>query len=1228
VLGPLEAVCEGETVALGGRRERMLLAILLVQANEVRSTDRIYDDLYAGQPPPTAASSIQNAVSRLRRALGSELIETRAPGYVLRLAPDDLDSLRFERLLTNAPTDANARAEALHEALELWRGPPLADFAFEPFAQAEIARLDDLRLAALEERIEADLALGRHAVLVGELASLIADHPFRERLRRQLMLALYGAGRQADALEAYQQARRAFVDELGIEPSPALRELERAMLQQDAALVPSAPARVASAAVPAERAERRQTVTVLFADVVHSTRLARALDPEALRQVMARYFAVVRQVLEAHGGTVEKFIGDAVMGIFGVPRVHEDDALRGVRAASAILDALAGLNQELAAGWGVEIAVRIGVNTGEVVTGGSEQLLATGEAVNVAKRLEEVGQANEVLVGEATWRLVRDAVEAEPAEFGAGDGDVGPAWRVVSVQDVPPFARRLETPIVGRARELERVRHAFDQAVSDGRPHLFTVLGPAGIGKTRLALEFATAVRSQALVLRGHCPSFGEALTYWPLRELVEEAGQASDAFEQLLEHGRAEEILPATRALLEGLARDRPVVVVLEDLHWAEPTFLDLVEYLVEWLEAPVLLLCLARVDLLEDRKTWGGGLANATSLLLEPLSANESESMVTVLLGASTLEGPARARVVEAAEGNPFFVEQLLSAILLGEAEDLPPTIEALLAARLDRLGPGERAVVEAAAVAGREFTTRAVADLVPSGAAASVDRHVASLIRRELVRPLRSPLLGEDAFGFRHVLVRDAAYRSTPKTRRAELHERFARRLGVRASSEDELVGFHLEQAYRLRAELHPIDDRARRLAASAGDRLADAGIRAWKRGDVPAAVNLLDRATSLLPASERRRELLCEFGLAVRASGEAEQALKILDDVVKASAASGDRRIELRAGIEVATLRLSMRPELRADELLAVVDRAIPIFEAAADDRSLGRAWLIAGELRGGFHCDNASGLEGAEQALVYYARSGWPQESCVAGLTAALYHGPTPVDEAIARCRGLLEDGAPGVAGATAMTSLGELEALLGKFNEARALVADARGRYQELGQRVRAELVDRAHAGIELWAGNIQEAEVVLRASCERLLAIQAHDALATRAAQLAEALYRQARDDEAERWADVSRTHAGPDDIGALFSWRSVLAKVLARRNDVERAEVLAREAVELAERTDALNQRAQTLLDFAEVLRARARWDDARPLVQEALKLYERKGNVVGAADVRRRLTEGAMV
>jgi len=1079
----------------------------------------------------------------------------------------------------------------------------------------------------LEERVEADLSLGRHAGLVPELGTLIAEHPFRERLRRQLMLALYAAGRQADALDAYQQARRTFVDELGIEPSPALAELQRAILDHDVALSAPRPSVPLAPAPSPGMAERRQTVTVLFADVVRSTRLARALDPEALREVMARYFAVVRRIVERHGGIVEKFIGDAVMGLFGVPRIHEDDALRAVRAATSIHEALAALNRELSEGWGVEIEVRIGVNTGEVVAGGAHALLATGEAVNVAKRLEEAAGPGEVLVGEATWRLVRDAVDANPVELDRDAHDVEGAWRVSGVSEGPAFRRRLETPIVGRERELAQLREAFDEALANDHAQLVTLLGPAGIGKTRLSLELAARVADEATVLTGHCPAFGEALTYWPLNELLEAVGERAGGVGSVLGSGRSEEVPPATRALLEELARERPLVVVLEDLHWAEPTFLDLVDYLARWVRGPVLLLCVARTEFLEDRPEWADANPGAATLTLEPLSSEETEALVATMLGTATVHEDARRRLIEGAEGNPLFIEQLLSSLLLGEAAELPPTIEALLAARLDRLGPGERAVLEVAAVSGREFTLAAVSELLPPEGRRSVNRHTASLVRRDLVRPLR--VTGDaDTFAFRHILVRETAYRSTPKGRREKLHRDLADQLERQDPDVIELIGYHLEQAYLLRTALHPVDGGARRLAARAGDRLSDAGVRAWKRGDVPAAINLLGRATSLLPEDSRRRELLCELGLAMRSAGELGPAQDLLERTAETANAAGDRRLELRALIELTDLRLSSDRNVTADDLIGLVQSAIPVLAGAGDDRSLGRAWLLAGLAHGAHHCQHRAWQVAAERALVCYERAGWPASTCVGNVAAALYHGPIPASEAIRRCKSLsdhVREREPRHAGVLLIVA--GLEAMRDRIDEARAIFEQARGTYEELGQLVRAtEITAWAKAQIELFAGDLATAEVVLAESCARFEEMGIRAPLATAAADLADVLYQQGRDDEAERWGRVSERHARSDDVSAQFLWRCVRAKILARRGQFEAADALTREALALVEQTDALNRHAKTLLDRAEVLRLGGQFAEAVIPVEQALGLYERKENHVGARSARRLLAEPA--
>jgi class 3 adenylate cyclase len=481
-------------------------------------------------------------------------------------------------------------AELLREALALWRGPPLADFEHESFARNEIARLDELRVAALEQRLEADLALGRHAEVVAELQGLVNVHPLRESLRRLLMLALYRSGRQADALAVYQQARAALVDELGLDPSQALQQLERAILVQDPALELLAaasplPSPVVAAARPTVRgavagaAEGRKTVTVLFCDVVSYTELGARLDPESLRLVMSSYFEQAAAVLEQHGGTVEKFIGDEVMAVFGVPVVREDDALRAVRAAVALRDCAAAFETPIDPE--LRLQVRIGVNTGEVVAGGSAAGygFVTGDAVNVGKRLEASAAPDEILLGLETHVLVAHAVESSALEPLTLKGKHDPlvAYRLISVlADATAIPRRDDAPFVGRAPELDRLRTLF-AAVEEGRlARQVVVAGEPGIGKSRLAREFLREVAGEATVLIGRCPPYGEGITFWPLRDVFRQSGRDDG---ELV--GASHDVFAAGRRLIEELARERPVVVVFDDVHWAEPTFLDFIEYL-----------------------------------------------------------------------------------------------------------------------------------------------------------------------------------------------------------------------------------------------------------------------------------------------------------------------------------------------------------------------------------------------------------------------------------------------------------------------------------------------------------------------------------------------------------------------------------------------------------------------------------------------------------------------
>ncbi len=564
--------------------------------------------------------------------------------------------------------------------------------------------------------------------------------------------------------------------------------------------------------------ESRKTVTVLFCDVVGSTALGERVDPEPLRRLMGSYYEQMRAIVERHGGTVEKFIGDAVMAVFGVPQAHEDDALRAVRAA-AEMHAAAGP---------LELGIRIGINTGEVVTGEGETLV-TGDAVNVAARLEQAAAPGETLIGSETRGLVRDAVETEATEPLDLKGKAEPlqAHRMLAVDPDAPFvARRLDRPMVGRTRELERLLADFEHAANDRACHMFTLLGAAGVGKSRLVRAFLDIVGDRARVLRGRCLYYGEGITYWPVVEVLIQLGREPD---NVIGASPAEAQL-AFRRLLEDEAAEQPLVVYFDDLQWAEPTFLDLVEHIADWSRgAPIFLLCAARPDLLDLRPAWGGGKLNAGSLLLESLSAEDSAVLVGELLEEIELDEGMRARIVDAAEGNPLFVEEMVAMVRedgVDQETIVPATIHALLQARLDRLGGDERTVIERGAVEGKIFHRGAVLELAPEPLRAGVGTHLLALVRKELIRPDQTEVPGDDAFRFRHLLIRDAAYESVPKETRAALHEQFMVWLDSHAHlvEQDEIAGYHLEQAAHYREEIGSPDEV---VAEEAFRRLAAAG-----------------------------------------------------------------------------------------------------------------------------------------------------------------------------------------------------------------------------------------------------------------------------------------------------------------------------------------------------------------------------------------------------------------
>jgi len=919
------------------------------------------------------------------------------------------------------------------------------------------------------------------------------------------------------------------------------------------------------------------------------------------------------------------------MAVFGVPVLHEDDAFRAVRAAIEMRDAFPAL----------QCQGRIGVMTGEVVTGTAERL-ATGDAVNVAARLEQAAAPGEILIGETTFRLTRDAVEVEGVVPLSLKGKTEPvaAHRLLSVQGEEPFARQLDTPMVGRDTELGRLRDAFGQAVRDRSCQLFTVLGPAGVGKSRLVLEFAAA-REDALVVRGRCLPYGDGITYWPVVEAAKQlpptalefaGGEAIRALvrdEQVVTS--REEIAWGFRRLLETAAADRPLVCVFDDIQWGEELFLDLVEHVADLSrDAPILLLCMARPELLEQRPGWAGGKVNATTVLLEPLRPDETSALIAGLGGFD----PALAdRIRDAAEGNPLFVEQMVALVKeSGNGEvTVPPTIHALLAARLDQLDAPERSVLERGSVEGRVFHRGAVEALasVPDG----ITTELTSLVRKELVRPDKAAFVGDDAFRFRHLLIRDAAYDALPKAIRAELHERFAEWLESREHELvelDELLAYHLEQACLYRRQLGLADENGAALAARAATHLESAARRAIVRGDAPAARRLLERAAAALPpeSSQRLRLLATLGGSVLTELGIWEEAAAVLSEVAATAERVGDSGAAADAAVGLAYIELHTQANASHAKVRADLQRAIGTFEELHDTRRLAHALSQLAMLRfwGG---DNAGALEEMERAARLAREAGDRNQevASLSGIALALLYGPTPVDEALEK----LSDVERRTAGATRvhlqlLRSRAGLQAFRGAFDEARTLLATADETAQELGLEIlRAAGLRRMAGEIELLAGDPAAAERLLAEACETLERSKDWAHLASVAPLLARALLEQGRADEAERPLELTSRWLIEDDNEGQILYHRSRAKLAALRGDPVAAEALARRATERAAQSDDLNTHANTLVDLADALELSGRRDEATGALGEALGLYERKGNVVDAERVRQRLSAG---
>jgi class 3 adenylate cyclase/tetratricopeptide (TPR) repeat protein len=928
----------------------------------------------------------------------------------------------------------------------------------------------------------------------------------------------------------------------------------------------------------------RKVVTVLFCDVVGSTALGESADPEALQALLARYFERMSGIVELHGGTVEKFIGDAVMAVFGVPVAHEDDALRACRAAVEMRDA----QPEL----GVEC--RLGVNTGEVLTG-TEERLATGDAVNVAARLEQAAEPGEVLIGSGVLALVGSAVEVGHERLLELKGKSEPvaAHRLLTVREA--LERSHAVGFVGRERELQQLVDGWDRAMAGPRCELVTVVGDPGVGKSRLVAEALGRIDTR--VVRGRCLSYGEGITYWPVIEVVKQLHtrpvdeHAAAAIGSLLGETETfagtDEIAWAFRKLLEAQA---PLVVCFDDIQWAEETFLSLIESTALLSAgAPLLLLCMARPELLDRRPGWPG------TLRLEPLAEDEAGALV-----GDAVPDEVRERIVRASGGNPLFLTEMAA---LGEDAEVPATLRALLAARLDQLDEPERRVLERGAVEGELFHRGTVQALAPEET--EVTPRLAALVRRDLVRPDLPQVPHEDAYRFRHLLIRDAAYDALPKAMRAELHRRFADWLEEHGQSLvelDEILGYHLEQAALYLAELGRPDPS---LAERASRRLANAGERMYWRNDRWAAHALLSRAMELVDEPDVHTAVA--FAMSHGNAGDAE---RLLEETARRADVGGDAAGAAFARALAGQLRIWMDggPTEEAEQLARA---ALPLLEAEGDYAALAQAWfaLANGAYNGGGRWDDI--VRAAEMARRYETLVGRPHHRTDGMCAMCLHLGSTPVVEALARLDALTDSPLVDLTRAVLLVMNDQVAG-------ARVLAEAAEVRLRELGSsELGSTVADPEFGEIESLVGNHEAAAARYGLWRDFQTRGGVVAGAATYSGLQGRELCLAGHYDEAEQHA-IWVIDSGDSDP---FQWQ-VAALVSSYRGDHAAAEKFARTAVSFLDGTQSPKFQADAYCDLAEVFEAAGRRDEAIAAWHEALARYERKGVIPLARRTRERL------
>jgi class 3 adenylate cyclase/tetratricopeptide (TPR) repeat protein len=952
----------------------------------------------------------------------------------------------------------------------------------------------------------------------------------------------------------------------------------------------------------------RKLATVLFVDVVDSSSLVAGSDPEVVRRRVSRFFEQVSRCIVAHGGTVEKFAGDAVMAAFGVPQAHEDDAERAIRAALEILDA-------------VELPARIGVESGEVVTEDATSTFATGEAVNLAARLQQNAKPNQILIGPGAHRLTLGRIETEeigPVEV-RGRAEPVWAWAAISISG-RAFARVAVTPVVGRDHELELLANTYSRAVRDRRAHLFTIYGEPGVGKTRLANEFLESLEG-ATILHGRALPYGESITYWPLAEMVKNVAGISDddpldvAVEKLREccpaeavadllglatgvleavHGERsqQEIAWAAREWAQLMSQTQPLVMVFEDIHWAEEPLLELIEHITEWVrEGPLLIVCLARPELLDVRPDWGGGRVRATSIELSPLGPEDSERLIEALSDGINVSPETRRLLLEKTEGNPLFLEEVMRNVEeCGEdeaAEGIPDTVQALIAARIDRLPADSKAALQRASVIGRTFWGGAIAHL----AQIEVDEALNDLLLRDMiVGESRSSISAETAYRFKHVLIRDVAYSSLSKSRRAEYHARFSQWLKERAGDELlEIRAHHLDHAAALMAELDgapPLD-----LAREAAAVLHEAGRRALAREANRAARTSFLRALELDPTPERRYLA----AKAARRLDDLPAVAREMEVVREEAERAGNVRLHGRALTALSDVALMRDADVaRARDL---VDQALEVLDptdsASRFEALEARSWI-------GWWMGQLTQAEPyIRDALAAAQEVGRKDlEAGALDLLANMHRARLELDEAeelLSQARDLAEESGAVVGRGWVFLTWSRIYLLRGNLEQAEAASQEAVRLFSEAGAAWAAARAMTIAAWTAWGAGDTTKAEKRFRESIRTLKPLGDRAALCESQRGLAQLLVELGRIDEAERFALEARETVGPTDVTSLSTTSTALGIVRAAQGRDLEAEALLRDAVDMIAPTDFREAELEALRSLAQFLRARGRDEDA---------------------------------